>query len=133
MNISSRTPEGDDNQCPICGKPVVIEPSRPPGDAPCPHCGCLLWFGADSSLLGGLCEKLSEDEIASMLADHRIPIQIIELVPESVARENTIIPIALNEDELWIAAPRSAVLDESHLILEKLTFILDRKVRLLHS
>jgi mannitol/fructose-specific phosphotransferase system IIA component (Ntr-type) len=28
----------------MCGKPVVIEPSLPTGDAPCPHCGCLLWF-----------------------------------------------------------------------------------------
>lgn len=23
---------------------MVIEPSRPPGDAPCPRCGTLLWF-----------------------------------------------------------------------------------------
>lgn len=45
MNISSRTPEGEPNRCPVCGKAVRIEPSRPPGDAPCPHCGHLLWFG----------------------------------------------------------------------------------------
>jgi hypothetical protein len=28
----------------VCGKAVIIEPSIPPGDAPCPHCGHLLWF-----------------------------------------------------------------------------------------
>ena len=28
----------------MCGKEVQLEPSRPPGDAPCPHCGSLLWF-----------------------------------------------------------------------------------------
>jgi len=40
----TRTPEGQPHRCPLCGKPVVIEPSHPAGDAPCPHCGCLLWF-----------------------------------------------------------------------------------------
>jgi uncharacterized Zn finger protein (UPF0148 family) len=42
---SSRTPEGKPNLCPVCGKKLRISPSRPPGDAPCPHCGHLLWFG----------------------------------------------------------------------------------------
>jgi nitrogen PTS system EIIA component len=44
MEPSSRTPEGEPNRCPICGHVVAIELSRPPGDAPCPHCGHLLWF-----------------------------------------------------------------------------------------
>jgi hypothetical protein len=42
--ISSRTPEGAPNRCPVCAKALKIEPSTPPGDAPCPHCGHLLWF-----------------------------------------------------------------------------------------
>jgi hypothetical protein len=44
MVISSRTPEGDPNCCPICGCRLRLEPTRPPGDAPCPQCGHLLWF-----------------------------------------------------------------------------------------
>jgi acyl carrier protein len=44
MRISSRTPEGLPNRCPVCGKEVVIDPSQPFGDAPCPHCGQLLFF-----------------------------------------------------------------------------------------
>jgi hypothetical protein len=45
MVISSRTPEGDPNRCPICGKDTRTEPSTVPlRDAPCPHCGSLLWF-----------------------------------------------------------------------------------------
>ncbi len=44
MKPSSRTPEGEDNICPVCGHAVRIEPSRPPGDAPCPDCGYLMWF-----------------------------------------------------------------------------------------
>jgi acyl carrier protein len=44
--ISSRTPEGESNVCPVCGSVIRVEPSRPPGDAPCPKCGQLLWFAA---------------------------------------------------------------------------------------
>lgn len=44
MIIASRTPEGWSNDCPVCGADVVIEPSQPFGDAPCPCCGSLLWF-----------------------------------------------------------------------------------------
>jgi acyl carrier protein len=44
MTISSRTPEGSPNCCPMCGQHFYIEPSRPFGDAPCPACGTLLWF-----------------------------------------------------------------------------------------
>ena len=47
MTISSRTPEGDPNQCPICGHHVRIEPSIDTRDAPCPRCGHLLWFSDD--------------------------------------------------------------------------------------
>jgi acyl carrier protein len=42
--ISSRTPEGAFNHCPLCGADVCVEPSQPAGDAPCPKCGHLLWF-----------------------------------------------------------------------------------------
>jgi acyl carrier protein len=42
--ISSRTPEGWPNRCPVCGGEICIEPSLPPGNGPCPQCGTLLWF-----------------------------------------------------------------------------------------
>src|SRR5437867_6718482 len=45
MTISSRTPEGDPNRCPLCGHDLRLEPSWPTSDAPCPHCGNLVWFG----------------------------------------------------------------------------------------
>jgi acyl carrier protein len=44
VTISSRTPDGVPNQCPICAVSICIQPSQPPGDAPCPNCGALLWF-----------------------------------------------------------------------------------------
>lgn len=43
MPSPTRTPEGEPNRCPICGKSMVMEPSLA-GDAPCPHCGSLVWF-----------------------------------------------------------------------------------------
>jgi hypothetical protein len=49
MTVSSRTPEGLPNHCPVCGNDLLIEPSRPAGDAPCPHCGHLLWFNRGPS------------------------------------------------------------------------------------
>ncbi len=44
MTTASRTPEGEPNRCPVCRADVYLDPSRPPGDAPCPQCGHLLWF-----------------------------------------------------------------------------------------
>ncbi len=44
VEASSRTPEGQPSHCPVCGKDLRVDPSRPPGDAPCPHCGSLVWF-----------------------------------------------------------------------------------------
>ena len=47
--ISSRTPEGEPNVCPVCEGVISIEPSSPTGDAPCPRCGTLLWFARTES------------------------------------------------------------------------------------
>jgi acyl carrier protein len=43
MSISSRTPEGPMQRCPICGQRAAIETSLQ-GDACCPSCGHLLWW-----------------------------------------------------------------------------------------
>jgi acyl carrier protein len=42
VTISSRTPEGHDSRCPLCGAEAAIEYSLA-GDAACPQCGSLLW------------------------------------------------------------------------------------------
>ncbi len=57
MSVSSRTPEGDSNRCPVCGRDVRLEPSWPPGDAPCPACGSLLWFPGPADLPPALSES----------------------------------------------------------------------------
>src|SRR5215831_16885383 len=44
MTISSRTPDGRPNRCPVCRRRLRLSPSWPSADAPCPHCGSLVWF-----------------------------------------------------------------------------------------
>ena len=46
MMISSRTPEGQPKRCPVCRRRLRLSPSWPSADAPCPHCGSLVWFPA---------------------------------------------------------------------------------------
>ncbi|MCE2810995.1 MAG: type II/IV secretion system protein, partial [Planctomycetaceae bacterium] len=54
----------------------------------------------------------------------RIPDQVIELVPESVARENKIIPVADEDDTIKVLVSDPFDIET----IEKLRFILNRKV-----
>jgi hypothetical protein len=76
MNPSSRTPEGIPERCPICGNSVRLEPSSfPSSDAPCPHCGYLLWFAVESvdgDQTASECEFAAESLQSARLA-RRVP------------------------------------------------------------
>jgi len=72
--ISSRTPEGEPNCCPVCRKQVVLEPSQPVGDAPCPHCGCLLRFEAVEGEVRVSVAGLTSSEVACPKCHVRIPV-----------------------------------------------------------
>src|SRR5436309_359371 len=50
---------------------------------------------------------------------------VIELVPESVARENMVIPLALEDDALVVAISDPMAVE----VLDKLRFILNRDIR----
>lgn len=65
--ISSRTPDGRPNRCPVCDCELCIEPSQPAGDAPCPQCGVLLWF-FDSREGHRCCEASLVESIRNRLA-----------------------------------------------------------------
>ncbi len=54
------------------------------------------------------------------------PKAVLELVPESVARENLVLPCRLDGDTLWVAAADPNDL----MVADKLTFILNKKIRL---
>lgn len=68
MIIATRTPEGEPNRCPVCGTRLVIEPSRPPGDAPCPSCGNLVWFALlpQSQAIG---ERVGVEDVSDLEFD----------------------------------------------------------------
>jgi len=69
MIISSRTPEGQPNRCPVCNADVCLDPSPPLGDAPCPNCGSLLWFiRANSECL--LFERESANHVRERFIRH---------------------------------------------------------------
>ncbi|NLX56244.1 MAG: type II/IV secretion system protein [Planctomycetaceae bacterium] len=58
------------------------------------------------------------------LSEFKIPEDVIELVPESVARENAALPLAKEEDSLRVAVSDPFDIET----IEKLRFILNRKV-----
>ena len=62
MTISSRTPEGAPNNCPVCREAIRIEPSNETRDAPCPCCGHLLWFPSENRVQA----VFSSDEAAKL-------------------------------------------------------------------
>lgn len=72
--ISSRTPEGVPNHCPVCDAFICIEPSQPPGDAPCPSCGTLLWFFNTSEGM-----RFHESKTVAPLRD-----KIVEIVADNL-------------------------------------------------
>ena len=74
--ISSRTPEGEPNRCPLCGADFDLEPSQPSGDAPCPGCGQLLWWFQRRLDLDVLTPELLHDLIGKDSLD------MVELVME---------------------------------------------------
>src|SRR5262249_32654856 len=81
---SSRTPEGTPIRCPVCGKQTRLEPTNPPGDAPCPHCGSLLWF----TTLGGeqaVAISLGEVLVSRLHSSNRV-VAIQQLIDGLVER-----------------------------------------------
>jgi acyl carrier protein len=51
-------PVGFPSHCPLCGAETAREFSEPPGDAPCPQCGYLLWKATQQ--LASLQERFSQ-------------------------------------------------------------------------
>ena len=78
MDVSSRTPDGMPNRCPVCGSDFALSPSTASFDAPCPNCGSLVWFSQHSEqpvvvidllTLNKISEDWCTDEIAVCIVD----------------------------------------------------------------
>jgi hypothetical protein len=116
MEISSRTPEGWPNRCPICGQSIDITPSPGTLDAPCPNCGYLLWF-ADPGLS-------TSQFLTSGDGPNDLPIDsdVVRAIPESLARECLVFPLSESGQSLVVAV----ALPFATSTIEKLRFILNR-------
>src|SRR5438874_862718 len=72
-------------------------------------------------------DEADERTAANILLDTGLnpPRAVLELVPESVARENTILPLRLDGETLYVAAANPDNID----VRDKLTFILNKNIR----
>ncbi len=110
MSISSRTPEGLPSHCPLCGGETNLEFSDPAGDAPCPHCGHLLWMSGQmlrrvqvliATQLGATPDKVTVDTPLSLTglgADSLDTVELVMMFEEEL--EVTIPDVAAESAEL---------------------------------
>ncbi len=59
-----------------------------------------------------------------------VPQSTVELIPESVARENVIMPLGIDGETVTVAAVKAAADRGDTMLADKLSFILNRKVRI---
>ncbi|MEM9660399.1 MAG: phosphopantetheine-binding protein [Planctomycetota bacterium] len=104
MSISSRTPEGEPNRCPVCLASIVIEPSSVFGDAVCPRCGSLLWF-LNLPTEARVFERSDSDEVRNRVA-------------AIVARQLGVDPRRVEENEALLNGLGADSLDVVELVMD---------------
>ncbi|MBY0513037.1 MAG: hypothetical protein K2P78_03895, partial [Gemmataceae bacterium] len=77
----------------------------------------------------GAVHLADEEPAPASVPRPEVPRAALELVPESVARENVVLPLRLDGDALFVAAADP----DDLLVSDKLTFILNKKVRLVRG
>ncbi|MCA9014796.1 MAG: hypothetical protein KDA77_05635 [Planctomycetaceae bacterium] len=102
MTVSSRTPEGFPSHCPVCGARVSIEYSDPASDAPCPQCGCLLWFSTE--LVKSLTEY-SIDALGTTPYPITVDSRFTDLNADSLDSLDLVELVMMLEDEYDIVIP----------------------------
>ena len=131
-SISSRTPEGWSNRCPVCGYACTIEPSMDSYDAPCPNCGHLLWFSkvgiAHVSAAGHAQVDNLELTEGTLPDDFSIAPGLLEICPAELAIENCVLPIDGSRDNVLVAMHDPSNIEK----VAKLRFILNQDIRILH-
>lgn len=111
------------NICAVC-----TNYARPPDESgkhnfvPCENCGTLLLFDSFGRLHYAAPETLSQFLNKDRIFE-TIPDDVLALLPESIARENFTIPIAIRDNNLIVGMVHP-VLD----VLDKIRFILNRNV-----
>lgn len=104
-------------------------PSQGTLDATCPNCGSLVWFQA-----GGVYPLFDtsiphhEQTPVDLPDEIEVPIDVIELVPESVAQENLIVPLADTLNGLVLAAAHPWDRES----IDRIQFLLNRDIQLVY-
>jgi len=92
MDTSSRKLADTPDFCPLCGTVVIIAPATDPAkDAPCPHCGELLWF---------VRKRLGDVVILTFLPGLMAGSESIDLVDEVVSAIGDTTRVVLNLSHL---------------------------------
>jgi type IV pilus assembly protein PilB len=94
------------------------------GRASVADCLIKLGYASGEEVMRALAQQYGMDYID--LREVTIPDSVIELVPESVARENVVLPLAGDEDAIKIIASNPNDLET----VDKLRFILNRKIEI---
>ena len=102
--VSSRTPEGRPNHCPVCNADVCIDPSPLFGDATCPKCGSLLWF-LNLEAHARVFERTRSDTIRD---------RVIQIVAEQLGVD----PVDINERTSLVNELGADSLDTVELVIE---------------
>lgn len=124
MRPSSRTPEGSPRHCPVCGQPCAVEPSAETYDAPCPHCGSLLWFTPQANLIP---QAESDDTLipeVTLPENLQIPSMLVELVTVSLARSHKVMPIGWSGDTLVLAMADPSKVE----VVDMLRFVINQNL-----
>ena len=87
--ISTQTPEGSPGECPVCGHDFAVEPSAfPTRDAPCPSCGCLVWF--------------DEPEVLTVRFGEADPLDVLRELDENLADiQTTVVRLDFSDVDLF--------------------------------
>lgn len=126
MVSSSRLPD----ECPICGYHFPIATSTSGENLPCRQCGQSLWFSSSGEFAPIVVPSWNAVDLQPTVlsCDIKITYEVIERLPESIARENLVLPVADTVDALIVAATNPRDVETA----AKLRFILNREIRFVH-
>ena len=130
--------------CPRCGESFWVF-GKSVRSSSCPHCGVVIGFDPESG--GVLFTEEAIDYLSPLnyeqaeqlvlgdpeavremvdVSEIDVDVRVLGLVPESVARENCVLPIDVDQDSITVVMP----IDQwpCELLIEKLEFILGHKI-----
>ena len=111
--------EGLPNQCPYCGFAIRFPPLGGIGCVACSRCNGVSWFG-ENGIVEPLPKSIAE-EFLQLQLQIDANYNTVDSIPESVARENSILPLAKTPEGFIVAA----VPPVDFILFEKLQFILN--------